>query len=190
MNITLRTAAVGMAAIGALSLGACASRPKPAGPQATSTPQYPPPPSSGPAYSGPREGSAPVTQGSGGPAAGSVQDFVVNVGDRVYFGYDQYDVREDARPLLQAQASWLQRYPAVRVRIEGNCDERGTREYNFALGARRAGAVKDFLASHGVSPDRIDTVSYGKERPVDTGSGEQADAHNRNAHTSITQGAS
>ena len=80
----------------------------------------------------------------------------------------------DATPVLDAQASWLQRYPAVRVRIEGNADERGTREYNFALGARRAQAVADYLVGRGVNRGRITTVSYGKERPIDAGSSEEA----------------
>jgi peptidoglycan-associated lipoprotein len=119
---------------------------------------------------------------------GSERDFIVNVGDRVYFDFDKYDIRTDAQPLLAAQATWLTRYPAVQVRIEGNCDERGTREYNLALGARRANAVREFLVAHGVAGERITTVSYGKEKPVDAGTGEEADAHNRNAHTAITGG--
>jgi peptidoglycan-associated lipoprotein len=114
---------------------------------------------------------------------------VINVGDRVYFDFDRYEVRSDATALLDAQAGWLKRFPAVQVRIEGNCDERGTREYNLALGARRANAVRDYLASHGVDPGRITTVSYGKEKPIDAGSGEDADQHNRNAHTAIVGGA-
>jgi peptidoglycan-associated lipoprotein len=118
-----------------------------------------------------------------------VRDFVINVGDRVYFDVDKYAVRDDARPILDAQAAWLARYPAVRVRIEGNCDERGTREYNFALGARRANSVREYLSERGVAQGRIDTISYGKERPVDTGSGEEAWSHNRNGHTAITEGA-
>ena len=124
-----------------------------------------------------------------GPAPGSVQDFVVNVGDRVYFDYDQYAIRGDAQPVLAAQAAWLSRYQSVRVRIEGNCDERGTREYNLALGARRANSVRDFLVAHGVASSRIETVSFGKEKPVDPGTGEDAWAHNRNGHTAITAGA-
>jgi peptidoglycan-associated lipoprotein len=118
-----------------------------------------------------------------------VQDFVINVGERVYFDYDQSDVRADAQSILAAQADWLKRYPAVTVRIEGNCDERGTREYNLALGARRAEAVKEALVSRGVAADRISTVSYGKERPIDPGDNEQAWAKNRNAHTAILSGA-
>jgi peptidoglycan-associated lipoprotein len=118
-----------------------------------------------------------------------VQDFVVNVGDRVYFDFDQYTVRSDAQPILAAQAAWLTRYPAVHVRIEGNCDERGTREYNLALGARRANSVRDFLTAHGVDSSRIETISFGKEKPIDPGTGEDAWAHNRNGHTAITAGA-
>jgi peptidoglycan-associated lipoprotein len=120
---------------------------------------------------------------------GSVQDFVVNVGDRVYFDFDSYSVRADAAPVLGAQAAWLARYPAVMIRIEGNADERGTREYNLALGARRANAVRDFLVARGVAPNRIETISYGKERPIDGGTGEDAWAKNRNAGTAITSGA-
>lgn len=120
---------------------------------------------------------------------GSTQDFVINVGERVYFDYDRSEIRADARPVLSAQATWLQRYPEVTVRVEGNCDERGTREYNFALGAKRADAVKQFLVKHGVGLSRITMVSYGKERPIDPGAGEEALAHNRNAHTAIISGA-
>jgi peptidoglycan-associated lipoprotein len=120
---------------------------------------------------------------------GSEQDFVINVGDRIYFDFDRYEIRTDAQPVLAAQATWLSKYPAVAVRIEGNCDERGTREYNLALGARRANAVRDFLVAHGVEPTRITTISYGKEKPIDLGSGDEADQHNRNAHTVLISGA-
>ena len=98
-------------------------------------------------------------------------------------------MRDDAGPILEAQAAWLKRYPAVQVRIEGNCDERGTREYNLALGARRANAVREFLVSHGIEASRISTVSYGKEKPIDNGSGDEADQHNRNGHTALVSGA-
>ena len=118
-----------------------------------------------------------------------MQDFVITAGDRVFFDTDAYSIRPDAADILSKQAAWLTRYPAVKVRIEGNCDERGTREYNFALGARRANSVRDFLVAHGVAGSRISTVSYGKERPIDPGDGEDAWAHNRNAHTQITDGA-
>jgi peptidoglycan-associated lipoprotein len=173
----LRLVLIGTAAA---SLAACAHRPKPSFPTA---PTAPPPPAERPTTAPP---PAPVTQGA---LPGSAQDFVVNVGDRVYFDFDKFEVRTDAQPILGAQADWLKRYPAVAVRIEGNCDERGTREYNLALGARRANAVRDFLVSHGVDPGRITTISYGKEKPVDSGSGDVADQHNRNAHTAIVSGA-
>ena len=129
-------------------------------------------------------------RGPNGPAPGSLQDFVVNAGDRVFFDYDSTSIRADAAPILDAQAGWLSRYPQVKIRIEGNADERGTREYNFALGAQRASAVKDYLIRKGVSAGRIETVSYGKERPIDGGDNESAWAKNRNGHTAITGGAS
>ena len=161
-------------------LAACATHPRSTPrPAPAPPPQAPPPPSA--AYAPPPVSSRILP--------GSVQDFVVNVGDRVYFDFDQYGVRADAQPILAAQATWLNRYPAVQVRIEGNCDERGTREYNLALGARRASSVREFLIAHGVAPSRITTISYGKERPIDPGSGEQAWAHDRNAHSAIVSGA-
>ncbi len=97
---------------------------------------------------------------------GSAEDLKVNVGDTVHFEYDKYSVRDDDRALLQRQAAWLSKYPAVRVTVEGHCDERGTREYNLALGARRANAVKEYLVSKGVNSSRVETISYGKERPM------------------------
>jgi peptidoglycan-associated lipoprotein len=120
---------------------------------------------------------------------GSEQDFRVNVGDTVHFAYNRYEVEDSDKAILQRQAAWLSKYPAVRVRIEGNCDERGTREYNLALGARRANAVKEYLVSQGVSTGRVETISYGKERPVCTDSNEACWAQNRRGVTSITAGA-
>src|SRR4051794_33367588 len=107
-------------------MAACASRPKPA-------PAAPPPPPPPPAAEAPPP-PAPVGETV---LPGSERDFVINAGDRVYFDFDAYAIRTDAQPVLDAQATWLQKYGAVKVRIEGNCDERGTREYNLALGARR-----------------------------------------------------
>lgn len=178
-GVALRLALVATAAA---SLAACQSKPKPsyptqAPPQQTQAPPPTPLPPSTPA-------PAPT-----GPVAGSQQDFVVNVGDRVYFDTDSHDVRDDARPLLEAQAGWLRRYPSVAVRIEGNADERGTREYNLALGARRANAVRDFLVAQGVTADRISTISFGKEQPIDAGNGEESWQKNRNARTAIVSGA-
>ncbi len=169
-------------ALSALSVAACASKPKPA------FPTQAPAPAPAPAPSRPTA-QPPVAPVSQAPLPGSEQDFVVNVGDRVYFDFDKYNVRSDAEPILEAQANWLKRYPAVQVRIEGNCDERGTREYNLALGARRANAVREFLTAHGVAAGRISTVSYGKEKPIDSGSGDEADQHNRNGHTALVSGA-
>ena len=137
-----------------------------------------------------RDNNPPITGGTvGAPAPGSEQDFVVNVGDRVYFDLDSYEVSPEAYPRLDAQAAWLQRYPQVQVRIEGNADERGTREYNLALGARRAESIRNYLIERGVSAGRIDTISFGKERPIAQGANEDAWARNRNGHTAIVTGA-
>jgi peptidoglycan-associated lipoprotein len=171
-----------LVATAAASLAACQSKPKPTYPTQTA-----PPANTGPTTAPPQAG--PVTGQPTAPIPGSTQDFVVNVGDRVYFDTDQHDIREDARPLLTAQAEWLRRYPSVVVKIEGNADERGTREYNLALGARRANSVRDFLVSQGVTAGRISTISFGKEQPIDAGSGEEAWAKNRNARTAIVSGA-
>jgi len=182
-NTVFRLALVGVAAA---SLAACTSTKKPL-PTRTETP----PPSAGPARPDtplPPSNSG-VQQGAVSALPGSSQDFVVNVGDRVYFDTDSHDVREDAKPLLDAQSSWLRRYGSVAVRIEGNADERGTREYNLALGARRANSVRDYLVSHGVTADRISTISFGKESPLDAGSGEESWQKNRNARTAIVSGA-
>jgi peptidoglycan-associated lipoprotein len=121
---------------------------------------------------------------------GSAEDLKVNVGDTVHFDYDQYAVTDEGRGILQRQAAWLAKYPSVRLTIEGNCDERGTREYNLALGARRANAVKEYLVSLGVSSGRLDTISYGKERPICTESDESCWAQNRRGVSTITGGAS
>jgi peptidoglycan-associated lipoprotein len=105
--------------------------------------------------------------GAGGAATpGSAQDFVVNVGDRVFFETDSTDLTTTATATLDKQSAWLARYPRYTFLIEGHADERGTREYNFSLSARRAQTVKDYLASRGVPASRMRTVSYGKERPV------------------------
>jgi peptidoglycan-associated lipoprotein len=111
------------------------------------------------------------------------------VGDTVHFDYNEYNLRDEDRGVLQRQAAWLQKYPQVRVTIEGHCDERGTREYNLALGARRANAVKQYLVGLGVSSGRMDTTSYGKERPTCTESSEDCYAQNRRGVTVVTSGA-
>ncbi len=104
--------------------------------------------------------------GAGAAAAGTTQDFVVNVGDRVFFDTDSPDLSAQAKATLDRQAQWLNQYPRYTFTIEGHAAERGTREYNIALGARRAATVQDYLISHGVAANRMRTISYGKERPV------------------------
>jgi len=124
-----------------------------------------------------------------GPAAGSVQDFVVNVGDRVFYDFDQYNLTDAARATLANQATWLKKFPSAMVTLEGHADERGTREYNLALGERRANAAKEYLVSLGVEASRVKVVSFGKERPVALGHNEAAWAQNRRAVTAVMVGA-
>ncbi|MBK6704671.1 MAG: peptidoglycan-associated lipoprotein Pal [Caulobacteraceae bacterium] len=165
----MRNTVLALAAVAALA--ACASRPEPTPTQPTGGNTTP-----------------PVTTPQG-PTPGSVEDFRVSVGDRVFFGYDRFDLSTEARSVLERQAAWLRRYPNTRVLVAGNCDERGTREYNLALGARRAAAARDFLVSLGIDGGRIESVSYGKERPLDARANEEAWSVNRNAHTQIVSGA-
>lgn len=173
----LRLALVAAAAV---SMTACASKPKPA-----PTPE--PPPAAAPAPA-PEPAPAPPPP-TASIIPGSAADFAQNVGDRVFFDLDRYDVRADAAPVLDAQAAWLVRYPAVQVRIEGNADERGTREYNIALSARRATAAREFLIAQGVKGSRISSIAYGKERPAALCDAEQCWSQNRRAVTVITGGA-
>ena len=125
--------------------------------------------------------STTQTTDTGQVAPGSKEDFVINVGDRVFFDYDQYDLKPEAQAQLERQAAWLQQFPAVTLTVEGHCDERGTREYNLALGERRANAVTNYLVALGVDPNRLQTISYGKERPEVLGADESAWAQNRRA---------
>jgi peptidoglycan-associated lipoprotein len=115
------------------------------------------------------------------PAAGSQEELLVQVGDRVFFDYDRSDVRGDQQPTLDKLAAWLQRNPGVQLLIEGHADERGTREYNLALGERRANSVREFLIAAGVDSARLNNLSYGEERPAVLGSNEQSWAQNRRA---------
>ncbi|MEO5375397.1 MAG: peptidoglycan-associated lipoprotein Pal [Alphaproteobacteria bacterium] len=129
--------------------------------------------------------STPMTRmdSSGSSSAiqpGSAADFAANVGsDRVFFDFDKYQVRADAKPILAKWAAWMNKYPATPITIEGHADERGTREYNLALGERRATAVKDYLVSQGVSGSRLHVISFGKERPAVPGSNDTAWSQNR-----------
>jgi len=162
----------GLAALSIALLVAGCSTPKPAN-------EAPPPMASAPTNSAPTSTIVP----------GSAEDLRVNVGDTVHFAYNAYNIEDNDKGTLQRQATWLQKYPSVRVTVEGDCDERGTREYNLALGARRANAVKEYLVSLGVSSARVDTISYGKEHPICSESTEDCWAQNRRGVTSITGGA-
>jgi len=157
-----------------LILGACTHKQEAVN---TAPPPAPPPPMAQP---------APVTSRI---LPGSAEDFRVNVGDTVHFGYNQYNIEDTDKAVLGRQAAWLAKYPSVRLTVEGHCDERGTREYNLALGARRANAVKEYLVSQGVSTGRLETISYGKERPICTESDEACWAQNRRGVSTVTGGA-
>ncbi len=117
----------------------------------------------------------------GSAVPGSQDDLEVNVGDRVFFGYDSFTLTPEAISQLELQAQWMRQYPSVNVTVEGHADERGTREYNLALGDRRANAAKNYLVSLGVSPMRVNTISYGKERPEMLGANSESWAKNRRA---------
>jgi len=147
----------------------------------------PPPPAAGDtgSQSGVSDGGASSTT-----LPGSAADFKEKVGtDTVLFGTDSYDVDSEARAILDRQVQWLRQYPNVRITVEGHCDERGTREYNLALGDRRANSAKNYLVAQGVSATRVSTISYGKERPAAMGSDEGAWAQNRRAVTVVLEGA-
>ena len=139
--------------------------------------------STGPDVAATDNANSGVTSGAVTP--GSQDDLEQNVGHRVFFGYDQYSLSTQAQSTLQRQAEFLKQYSNVRIQVSGNCDERGTREYNLALGARRAEAARAYLVSMGVDSSRITTVSYGKERPIDPRSTEEAWSLNRNATSTI-----
>ncbi|MEM6382067.1 MAG: peptidoglycan-associated lipoprotein Pal [Pseudomonadota bacterium] len=127
----------------------------------------------------------PISQGTAPP--GSAQDFTVNVGDRVFFETDSSQLTGEGRLTLDRQAAWLMQYAQYSIQVEGHADERGTREYNLALGARRAAATRDYLISRGVPPQRLTTISYGKERPVATCNDITCWSQNRRAIT-VLQG--
>jgi peptidoglycan-associated lipoprotein len=114
-----------------------------------------------------------------GPVKGSQADFVANVGDRVFFGFDKFDLSTEARGQLGKWVAFLKSYPQDSLVVEGHADERGTREYNLALGERRANSIKDFLVAQGVQASRLKVISYGKERPAVLGSNDAAWAQNR-----------
>ncbi|MDF8332631.1 peptidoglycan-associated lipoprotein Pal [Novosphingobium cyanobacteriorum] len=159
--------------VSALALSACASKPKELPPQPTATTTTT---------------TAPTGPQMTGPAPGSQADFLASVlSDTVHFDTDRYNIDTEDQGVLKSQAQWLARYPGKMVTIEGHCDERGTRDYNIALGERRANAAKNYLVSLGIDAARITTVSYGKERPIALGSDEASYAKNRRAVTITVQ---
>jgi peptidoglycan-associated lipoprotein len=129
--------------------------------------------------------NSPTQPGAQAAVPGSERDFMVNVGDRIYFIVDTSTLTPEAQEVLRRQAAWLRQYPQVTIQVEGHADERGTREYNLALGDRRASSVKKYLMARGIPEIRIATVSFGKERPAITGSGESSWAQNRRGVTMI-----
>jgi peptidoglycan-associated lipoprotein len=118
---------------------------------------------------------------------GSVDDFNQNVGNTVYFAFDRYDLSAEAQSQLQKEAAWLQQYPQHTLTVEGHCDERGTREYNLALGERRANSIANYLTALGIDKSRVSTISYGKERPICTDSNESCYSQNRRGVSAINQ---
>lgn len=121
-------------------------------------------------------------------APGSVKEFSVVAGERIYFDVDQWRLDDEDKTILARQADWLQTYPSVNILVAGNCDERGTREYNIALGERRAAVVRDYLVSLGIPSSRIEVASNGKDQPWVAGSGPAVWSQNRNGHTQLVSG--
>jgi len=176
----LRSSAICIAVI---LIAACASKATPPPAVAAAAPVRTAPPAPPPSRPAPAQVSYPARPSI---IPGSLRDFQVNVGDTVYYAFDSSNVDDAARAVLQKQAAWLERYRNVTMQIQGNCDERGTREYNLALGARRAASARDYLVSLGVAPARLTTISYGKERPVCSESTDSCWAMNRRAVSAIS----
>jgi peptidoglycan-associated lipoprotein len=130
--------------------------------------------------------AADLGLGAGAASPGSAQDFTVNVGDRIFFDTDSSAIRADAQGTLTRQAQWLNKYPTYAIQIEGHADERGTREYNLALGARRAAATRDYLVARGVAANRLRTISFGKEKPVAVCDDISCWSQNRRAVTALS----
>jgi peptidoglycan-associated lipoprotein len=164
----------------ALAVTACANRPKPASVASAPSTAFPPSASADP---GARGAASP---GAVQVRPGSQEHLAQAAGERVFFAVDSDELDGSAQETLRAQAAWLGRFPEVRALVAGNADERGTREYNLALGARRANAAREYLIAHGVASSRITTISYGKERPFDSRSSEEGWSRNRNAHTQVS----
>jgi peptidoglycan-associated lipoprotein len=133
--------------------------------------------------------NAATGPGAGQAMPGSEQDFAVNAGDRIFFEEDKSTLTAEAQETLKRQAQWLQQYTSVSIQVEGHADERGTREYNISLSARRATATREFLIAQGVEAARVSSIAYGKERPAALCDAEQCWSQNRRAVTVITGGA-
>jgi len=179
----MRTLSLSLLATASIALAACASNPPPEPPptpSASNTTTVTPPVQ--PPAQPPRVTPPPAPTG---PSAGSKADFAVKATDRVYFDYDAYNLDSDDQRSLASQIAWLKQFPSTRVEVQGHADERGTRDYNIALGERRAQSVKSFLVAQGIAESRIQTISFGKDKPLDMGRDEAAWARNRNAYTNV-----
>jgi peptidoglycan-associated lipoprotein len=173
----------------ALLVAACATEPEGSG-SAKSTGSSASASSSGSSSAAAPAKAAPkkAKKAPSGAPAGSAVEFYVSVGDRVFFDLDKSEISQKAAATLKRQAAWLQKYSKRTIVVEGHCDERGTREYNLALGERRSNAVREYLISLGVASSRIETISYGKERPAVVGSNNSAWAQNRRGVTLVRGG--
>ena len=175
----MRTLSLSALAIAALAVSACAAQPKPEpAPKPPEVAVVTPPPTPPPVPANP-------TPPNPGPQAGSKADFAAKATDRVFFDYDKYNLDADDMRALASQVAWLKQYPSTRVEVQGHADERGTRDYNIALGERRAQSVKSYLISQGIADARIQTISFGKDKPLDMGHDEAAWSRNRNSFTNV-----
>ena len=187
MSTTIRLVGVMLLVVGMLALGACSTGPRAtAAPTVETTPTPTPTPVPEEVVETPRQAPVPSEE-----VQEELPEDIQELNRRgylkdVFFDTDRYDLRPEARDVLAENAGWLREHPSVEILIEGHCDERNTREYNLALGERRANAVRDYLIALGVSGDRIRTISYGEERPFATGHDESAWQLNRRAHFVIT----
>ena len=175
----MRILSLSALAFATLAAAACASNPPPEPTKPTEVAVVTPPVTP-PQPTRPTKPTLPP-----GPMAGSKADFAIKATDRVYFDYDKYNLDADDQQALASQVAWLKQFPSTRVEVQGHADERGTRDYNIALGERRAQSVKSFLISQGIADSRIQTISFGKDKPMDPGHDEAAMAHNRNGYTNV-----
>ena len=175
----MRILSLSALAFATFAAAACASNPPPEPPKPTEVAVVKPPVTP-PTPTVPTAPTVPA-----GPSAGSKGDFAIKATDRVYFDYDKYNLDADDQRALASQVTWLKQFPSTRVEVQGHADERGTRDYNIALGERRAQSVKSYLISQGIADSRIQTISFGKDKPFDMGHDEAAMARNRNGLTNV-----